>query len=211
MLVVVHQSHWYNEFMIRKLLANKQPLTSNLELLRVSISLLSNTLTLGRLRDRSYDVHKDFLMQVILYGIPSASVLASALQEQQRTCHPFPPSISRAEIIRMLSVLISHLETAAHLDSSSARPGEANYNLCRKACKAFTRVMDNVLDPQKPRSNGEGITPTSHDDNIDVELGLDLDIFAAPGLEAFEGMDFSSLGNGDDGGIDWGIMAQWTL
>lgn len=205
MLVVIHQTHWYNEFMIRQLLAHKHPLTSNLELLRVSISLLSSTLTLGRLRDLSYDVHKDFLMQVILFGIPSASVLASALQEQQRTGHPFPPTISRSEIIRMLSVLISHLDAAAHVDSSSARPGEANYDLCRKACKAFTRVMDNVLD-LKPRSDS-GITPNSAD--LDRDLSLDLDSFAAPGLEAFEGMDFST-GMGDDG-IDWAFMAQWAL
>ncbi|KAF2646414.1 hypothetical protein P280DRAFT_544778 [Massarina eburnea CBS 473.64] len=213
MLVVVHQTHWYTEFMIRKLLAHTQPLTSNLELLRVSTSLLSNTLTLGRLRDWHYDVQKDFLMQVILFGIPSASILASALQEQQRTTLPFPPSISRAEIIRMLSVLISHLEAAAHLDSSNARPGEANYNLCRKACKAFTKVMDNVLDP-KPKE-GSDIAPTSADLDLDLDLGLDLDIFAAPGLEAFEGIDFSGVselgGGGGDDGIDWGTMVQWTM
>lgn len=201
MLVVVHQTHWYNEFMVRKLLDQKQPLTSNLELLLVSTWLLSSTLTIGTIRDRTYDIHKDFLIQVILFGIPSASVLATALQEQQRTGQPFPPSISRAEIIRMLSVLISHLDAAAHLDSSSARPGEANYNLCKKACKAFTKIVDNILDP-KPKGETE-ITPTS----ADLDLGLDLDAFAAPGLDAFEGMD---LATGDEG-IDWGAMAQWDF
>lgn len=206
MLVVVHQTHFYNEFMIRKILAQKETLTSNLELLRVSTTLLSNTLTLGRLRDRNYDVHKDFMLQIILFGIPSASILAIALQEQQRTGHAFPPSISRAEVIRKISVLISHLDVAVHMDSSSARPGEANYNLCRKACKAFTRVIDNILDP---KVRGEvGITPTSVD--AELEFGLDLDTFAAPGVDAFEGIDYAAAAMEEDG-INWGAVSQWTL
>jgi hypothetical protein len=200
MLVIAHQTHWYNEFIIRKLLDQGQtPITSNLELLRVSTSLLSTTLTLGTIRDRLYDIHKEFLVEVILCGIPSASVLATALQEQQRTSAPFPPSVSRAEMIRMLSVLISHLEAAEHLDSSSARPGEANYNLCKKACKAFTRIVDRVLEPR-----AEEITPNA----VEAELDFDLDMFTAPGLDAFEGMEFAA---GDDGSIDWGAMTQWTL
>lgn len=200
MLVIAHQAHWYNEFIIRKLLDQGQtPITSNLEMLRVSTSLLSTTLTLGTIRDRLYDIHKEFLIEVILCGIPSASVLATALQEQHRTNTPFPPSISRAETIRMLSVLISHLEAAEHLDSSSARPGEANHNLCKKACKAFTKIVDRVLEPR-----AEEVTPST----ASMELDLNLDMFTAPGLDVFEGMEFAT---GDDGSVDWGAMTQWTL
>jgi len=32
MLVSIYQMHWYNEFMIQKLLEHKQPLTSNTKL-----------------------------------------------------------------------------------------------------------------------------------------------------------------------------------
>ena len=200
MLVISHQTHWYNEFMVRKLLDQGQiPITSNLELLSVSTSLLSTTLHLGTIRDRLYDIHKEFLVAVVLCGIPSASVLATALQEQHRTNAPFPPSISRAETIRMLSVLISHLEAAAHLDSGSARPGEANYNLCKKACKTFTKIVDHVLEPR-----AEQYTPNA----TDTELDLNLEMFSAPGLDAFEGIEFAG---GDDGSIDWGAMTQWTL
>ncbi|KAF1971082.1 hypothetical protein BU23DRAFT_472110 [Bimuria novae-zelandiae CBS 107.79] len=200
MMVIAHQTHWYNEFIIRKLLDQGQtPITSNLELLRVSTSLLSTTLTLGTIRDRLYDIHKEFLIEVILCGIPSASVLATALQEQYRTNAPFPPGISRPETIRMLSVLISHLDAAAHLDSSSAGPGEANYNLCKKASKAFTKIVDHVLEPR-----AEQVTPCT----TDTDLDLNLDLFSAPGLEAFEGMEFVA---GDDANIDWGAMTQWTL
>jgi hypothetical protein len=96
----------------------------------------------------------------------------------------------------MLSVLISHLDSEAHRENSSARPREANYVLCRKACKTFTRIVDNVLEPKQ------------RDDTLsaaDPDLGMELDLFTAPGLDAFEGMDFTA---GDDG-VDWGAMAQW--
>ena len=167
--------------------------------LRVSTQILSITLTLGTIRDRSYDIQRDFLTALVLFGIPTASVLASALQDQQRTGLPFPPAVSRAETIRMLSVLIAHLESTAHLENSSARLRGANYDLCKKACKTFTRIVDNVLEPR--RRDEAGITPATSD----PDLGLPLDLFAAPGLDAFEGVDF---GAGDDG-IDWGSMAQF--
>jgi hypothetical protein len=208
MLDGVHCTHWYNEFMIQKLL-DSGSLTLNTALLSVSIDLLSNTLTLGTVRDRRYDVHRDMLHCILLFGIPAASVLATALREQHQTGQQFPAEISRAEIIRMLSVLISHLDAAAHVENSGARQGEANYNLCRKAAKIFTKVIDTVLD-SKP---AEGITPTS--DQLGLDLGLDL--FSGPGLDGFEGLEFSGLGmgpgadgNGNDIAIDWGALGQWS-
>ncbi|PSN66092.1 hypothetical protein BS50DRAFT_588856 [Corynespora cassiicola Philippines] len=196
MLIVVHLTHFYNEFMIQKLLDHGL-LTANAPLLRVSMDLLSNTLALGAIPDRSYDIYRDFVGVVLLFGIPSASVLATALKEQHHTGESFPPTISRAEIIRMLSVLISHLETAAQIDTSGARKGEANYDICRKAAKMFTKVIDAVLD-NKPQAT---ITPTSSD----LELGLNF--FNAPGLDGFEAMEFAPT----DDGIDWGAFAQWTI
>ncbi|CAN9292163.1 unnamed protein product [Alternaria alternata] len=210
MLCIVHLTHWYNEFMIQKLL-DYSPLTLNAALLRVSVDLLSNTLTLGTIRDRSYDVHRDMLNALLLFGVPAASVLANALREQHRTGQQFPAEISRAEIIRMLSVLISHLDAAAHMENSGARHGEANYNLCRKASKIFTKVIDTVLDSKFV----EEITPASDQQTLD----LDLDLFSGPGLDGFEGMEFPGLGMGlgtsgsgnlTDAAVDWGALGQWN-
>jgi hypothetical protein len=210
MLCIVHLTHWYNEFMIQKLL-DYSPLTLNAALLRVSIDLLSNTLTLGTIRDRSYDVHRDMLNALLLFGVPAASVLATALREQHRTGQQFPAEVSRAEIIRMLSVLISHLDAAAHIENSGARHGEANYNLCRKASKIFTKVIDTVLDSKFV----EEITPASDQ----LGLDLDLDLFSGPGLDGFEGMEFPGLGMGlgtngsgnfTDAVADWGALGQWN-
>ena len=216
MLVVIHLNHWYNEFMIQKLL-DYTPLTSNTAMLRVSMDLLSNVLVLGAIRDRTYDIHRDLLQSILLYGIPSASVLATALKQHQRMNPPtpFPQGISRAEIVRMLSVLISHLDAAAHLENSGARAGEANHNLCRKASRIFTRVIDQVLDPVQSDvtpANSEGLEV-----GIEGEMGLDL--FGVPGLEGFEGVEFTGLmgvggvgfEGGGAGGVDWAALGQWTL
>lgn len=207
MLVVIHLTHWYNEFMIQKLL-DYTPLTSNLAMLRVSIDLLSNVLALGAIRDRTYDVHRDLLNCILLFGVPSASVLATALRQQHRTGQPFPPSISRAEIVRMLSVLISHLDASAHLENSGARAGEANYNLCRKASRIFTRVIDTVLDSQQAE-----VTPSSEALDLGIEGEMGLDLFGVPGLDGFEGMEFAGMvGSAEQGmGVDWGALGQWTL
>ncbi|RMZ71128.1 fungal specific transcription factor [Pyrenophora seminiperda CCB06] len=205
MLCIVHLTHWYNEFMIQRLI-DYSPLTLNTALLRVSIDLLSNTLTLGTVRDRLYDVHRDMLNGMLLFGIPAASVLATALREQHLTGQQFPAEVSRAEIIRMLSVLISHLDAAAHMENSGARHGEANYNLCRKGSKIFTKVIDAVLD-SKPV---EEVMPVS--DSMGQNLGLDL--FSGAGLDGFEGMDFPGLGmglwNGNDMGTDLGTLGPWN-
>jgi hypothetical protein len=219
MLTIVHLTHWYTEFMIQKLL-DYTPLTANTPLLRVSIDLLSNVLTLGTVRDRSYDVHRDSLHCILLFGVPAASVLATALREQHSTGQSFPPDISRSEIVRMLSVLISHLDAAAHLENSGARQGEADYNLCRKASKIFTKVIDAVLDSRAGSSVG-GSEQTPNSDNLGLDFNFD--VFSGPGLglDGFESLEFSSLGplglSGNMGsgqvgeGIDWGAVGQWSL
>jgi hypothetical protein len=202
MLLVVHMTHWYNEFMVQKLL-DYQPLTLNTGLLRVSMDLLANVLTMGSMRDRTYDAHRDLLLCILLYGIPSASVLATALREQHATGQSFPAGISRSEIVRMLSVLISHLDAAVHLENSGARQGEANYTVCRKASKIFTRVIDAVLDTRP----SEAVLANA------TGLDLGLDFFSAPGLDGFDSFEFSGLGLGPTGSdvVDWGVMGQWTM
>lgn len=194
-LVYIYLTHFYNEFMIQKLL-DSQPLIQNVALLRVSMDLLSTTMALSVIRDRAYDMTRDFFHAVLLFGIPSGSVLATVLQEQHRTGQHFPDFMTRSEIIRTLSVLISHLDTAARLDSG-ASPGDGNYNHCRKAAKTFTRVIDTVLNakPDVPPSG--------------AEMSLNLDMFTAPGLDGFDGMDLGSGGLAD--GFDWGAIGQWTL
>lgn len=220
MLVVIHLTHWYNEFMIQKLL-DYTPLPANAAMLRVSVALLANVLALAAMRDRTYDVHRDLLHCILLYGIPSAGVLATALRQQSATPNvAFPTGVSRSEIVRMLSVLISHLDASAHVENSGARAGEANYNLCRKASRIFTRVIDQVLDPKvvDAPTSSERLDLGVEGEDLGIEGEMGLDLFGVPGLEGLESMEFAGLaGNawlesgGMGVGVDWGALGQWTL
>ncbi|KAF2113030.1 hypothetical protein BDV96DRAFT_497104 [Lophiotrema nucula] len=197
MLVNIYLNHLYNDWLIYKLL-DKQTLMQNEALLKNSVDMLSTALQLGQIRDRTYDFHRDFMYTILLYGIPSGSVLATALQEQLQSGQPFPSSISRSEIVRLLSVLISHLDIGSCNSGSSTANG--NDSLCRKAAKTFTRVIDAVLDP-KP------VAPVEFED-----INVDLDFFAGPPLEGFDNFNFNFMG---DGGlydtVDWTVAGQSTL
>lgn len=119
------------------------------------------------------------------YGLPSGSILVTALQEQSATGESFPSSITRSEIIRNLSVLISNLE-------SVARPVDGNYAICRKAAKTFTRLLDDVLDP-KPSA----ITHNS----------LDIGVMDSPGLGDLGSIDMMEMFEN----MEWGGGGQWTF
>jgi hypothetical protein len=196
--------------MVQKLL-DRPPLVSNTALLRVSIDLLTTCLTLGRIHDRNYDFNRDFLYTILIIGIPTGSVLVSALQAHHKTSRPFPPSISRAEIIRTLSVLIMHLDTAARFDTRS----DTNFDLCVNASRMFTRIIDAVLDPAPQTAVAVvGAEEVASGGNLDLDLDLDLDlglnVFGAPVLtEGFGGME-GMVGSLYDG-VDWGAMGQWTF
>jgi hypothetical protein len=248
MLVVVYLTHFYNEFMIQRILlasatasataaasaGGPSPTASSSEsvpvsvtthapLLRVSTALLSASLTTGVSRDRTYDVHRDFLGVVVYFGIPSASVLASALQEQHNTGGYLPAGISRAEIIRLLSVLISHLDVLGKMDRG-AKMVDGNYSLWSRAAGVFTRVIDTVLDErpvvQMHGNPGAGVggggdgegdgnfvaagtgagtcmiganAPAPAPMDMSLDLDLDLDMFGGLGM----GMGMDALGGMD--------------
>ncbi|KAF2733558.1 hypothetical protein EJ04DRAFT_513067 [Polyplosphaeria fusca] len=206
MLVNVHLYFLYNEFMIQKLLTDAQRFPPNTALLRVCTDMLSIALVLAQVRDRSYDIHRDVMHTVVLYGIPTGAMLATALKQQHASGTPFPAGISRSEIIRMLSVLINHLDTAAHLDSG-ARPGDGNYNICRKYAKTFTRMIDAVLDagPAAAATASETTASTSAADLQDLSLDLDFDFLGGTAMDGFEGFDL--IGGGLYDNADWGAAA----
>ncbi|KAI9745718.1 MAG: hypothetical protein M1818_001254 [Claussenomyces sp. TS43310] len=79
-----------------------------------------------------------------------SGALITALQNQARGVQPLPPTVSQSELIRKLSVFVSDLEWVA-------RPGDGNYDLCKRAHKAFSDILDEVLDvrPLQGSSNVE--------------------------------------------------------
>ncbi|KAJ6178597.1 hypothetical protein N7519_009058 [Penicillium mononematosum] len=174
MMIISYLAYLYNDFLIQRLIAGKNNPRGNTELLAVSADILSTVLTLGMQREQMIDLRPDFAWTVLLYGFPSASLLIKALQHQKRTGEPFLYEGSRSALIRNLSVFISHLE-------SIVRPDNANYALFQRASQLFSRIIDEILEPQS-------ILP---DSNLEDTSGFDFDpMIEVDGLDLFNNMDF---------------------
>ncbi|KAJ5520375.1 hypothetical protein N7463_000828 [Penicillium fimorum] len=189
MLIISYLAYLYNDFLIERLIAGKNNPRGNKALLSVSADILSTVLTLGMQREQMVDLRPDFAWtvrtitnhsllpilisgewQILLYGFPSASLLIKALQHQKRTGEPFLYEGSRSALIRNLSVFISHLE-------SIVRPDSANYALFQRASQLFSRIIDEILEPQSilPDSNLGDTSPFDFDPMIEVDS---LDLFS---------------------------------
>ncbi|KAA8651714.1 uncharacterized protein ATNIH1004_000610 [Aspergillus tanneri] len=145
MLSVSYLAYLYNEFLIQRLLVQHDPEAQS-ALLDVSSTILSTVLSYGIQREHIFDIQRDFIWTVLLYGFPSAGVLIKALQNQARTGHPIPYTGSRSRLIRDLSVFVSHLD-------AMARPGIANHELFGRASKVVSSIIDEILEP-RPVSSG---------------------------------------------------------
>ncbi|OQE37393.1 hypothetical protein PENCOP_c010G04903 [Penicillium coprophilum] len=168
MMIISYLAYLYNDFLIQRLIAGKSNPRGNTALLSVSAEILSTVLTLGTQREQMVDLRPDFAWTVLLYGFPSASLLIKALQHQKHTGEPFLYEGSRSALIRNLSVFISHLETIV-------RPDSANYALFQRASQLFSRIIDEILEPQSilPDSNLGDTSAFDYDSMIEVD-GLDL-------------------------------------
>ncbi|KAJ5555325.1 hypothetical protein N7461_003795 [Penicillium sp. DV-2018c] len=173
MMIVSYLAYLYNDFLIQRLLAGKNNPRGNTALISVSARILSTVLKLGTQREQMVDLRPDFTWTVLLYGFPSASLLIKALQHQKRTGEPFLYDESRSALIRNLSVFISHLE-------SIVRPDNANYALFQRASQVFSKIIDEVLEPQSVPESDLGNTSL-----------LDFDpMIEGDGLDLFNNMDF---------------------
>jgi hypothetical protein len=174
LLTVSYLAYLYNDFLIQRLLAGKKNPRGSTALLSVSAGILSSVLTIGAQREQMVDIRPDFTWTILLYGFPSASLLIKALQHQKRTGEPFLYEGSRSALLRNLSVFISHLETIV-------RPDNSNYALFQRASQVFSKIIDEVLEPQ--------------DTIVDTEISdaslFDFDqMIPVDGLDLFNTMDF---------------------
>ncbi|KAJ5584600.1 uncharacterized protein N7459_004400 [Penicillium hispanicum] len=174
MSMTVYLAYLYNDFLIQRLLAGKSNPRGNTALLSVSAEILSTVLILGTQREQMVDLRPDFTWIVLLYGFPSASLLVKALQHQKRTGEPFLYEGSRSALIRNLCVFVSHLETIV-------RPDNGNYALFQRASQVFSKIIDEVLEPQDTAVDS-GMTD-------DAFVGYD-QMIAADDLELFNTADF---------------------
>lgn len=140
MLLSVYLDYLNSEFHIQRLLS-KYSEAATLALLNTSNQMLTAVMVLIKQHSLAHELQRDYAWLVLFYGVSSAGVLAAELSRSSRTNQPFPPSMSRPEVIRNLSVLISYLEWVT-------RPGDGNYAACSEASKMLARILDEALDPQ---------------------------------------------------------------
>lgn len=99
-------------------------------------------------------------IQVLTYGVPSASVLLLEFLRQSHEPGPHNVPLPRAELIRNLSVFVSLL-------SRFAVPGHGNYNTCKQAERKLAHILDRVLDPQPVQQHVVDDCTSSLDDFLD--------------------------------------------
>ena len=134
--------------------------------------------------------------KVLFYGVSTAGVLAAELKRCAQNGLSLPGSLSRSELIRNLSVLISYLEWVT-------RPGDGNHAACSEASKMLARILDdalvlqsNVEQPRQPvlEPSKNGAVLTLEDDNMMLNqddcdtLPVDSEAF----LEWFDSVDWNN-------------------
>ena len=152
------------------------------------------------------------LEKILMYGLPGAAVLSTALQNgPSKSKADFPPEVRRSQVIRNLSVLVSRLET-------TTSPDNANHAFCMQASRAIACVLDSILDhttQSLPSTNSE----TSHSlDTITPPMSTEAQPADLPNGEAshaeyndlddFNAFDFNTWALN----VDFGAAnSQWNI
>jgi len=118
-------------------------------LLEICMKLLSTVLVLNKQRNQTYSVQRHYASLILFYCLPSAGVLALELRRCTLENVPLPSTVSRADLIRNLSVLISCLD-------SVILPGDGNHRLCSELNKMLSLVLDEVLNHQPAANEDPG-------------------------------------------------------
>lgn len=117
-------------------------------LLEVSMRLISAVMILNKHRSQPYSIQRHFPTIILFYCLPSACLLALELRRCTLQNVPMPETVSRADVIRNLSVLISCLEWVI-------LPGDGNHRLCSELNKMLALVLDEVLNYQPPANESQ--------------------------------------------------------
>ena len=184
-------------------------------LLRISRSQLSTALRIIALSDQILDMHSNIswfvsfmlswkssfrmliVTKILYYGLPGASILAVELLKQttqlQNPSDRYLDLIPRAEVIRNLSVLVSHLDRAVRFE-------DGNSNSCKWAHRVLNCILDQIIDPQHHHSVTENAQEHLVVDNAAILASaaadrdpLDIDQFLTWVEEADWNYDISAI------------------
>lgn len=147
-MVSSYLDYLHLEFQMQRIM-RRQTQTAVPALLEISMKLLSTVLVFNKQRNQTYSVQRHYPSIILFYCLPSAGVLALELRRCTLENVPLPSTVSRADLIRNLSVLISCLE-------SVILPGDGNHKLCSELNKMLALVLDEVLNYQPAANENQG-------------------------------------------------------
>ncbi|KAF2832064.1 hypothetical protein CC86DRAFT_390249 [Ophiobolus disseminans] len=154
------QTHAQIQRMLHRLTQEALP-----ALLEVSLKLLSTSLVVTKPNNGGYETRRHFAIIILFCCFPAAGVLALELRRCTLEGKTLPSTVSRADVIRNLSVLTSSLEWMV-------LPGDGgNHKLCSELNKMLALVLDEVLNYQPAVPN---------------EQNGDIDFLAASGNGFFD-------------------------
>lgn len=189
-LIAAYLEYLHMHFQTQRLL-HRQTQDALPALLEISMKLLTTSLVLTKPNNGVYETRRHFPTVVLFCCFPATGVLA--LELRRCTIHgiPLPSTVSRADIIRKLSVLTSCLE-------SIALPGDGNHQLCSELNKMLALVLDEVLNYQPPSNGGQGNVAGMTDSGLGPEF---FDLPLVDGMEPIptEAEDF----------LNWLDNAAW--
>lgn len=190
-MIGAYIEYLHMDFQIQRLW-RRQTQTALPALLEISMKLLSTVLIFNKRRNQEYEVQRHFATLVLFYCLPSAGVLALELRRCTLENVPLPSTVSRADIIRHLSVLISCIEWAI-------MPGDGNHKLCSELNKMLALVLDEVLNYQPPAND-------TQEDGTSAALGtMGPGFFDIPMIDGMEPIPTES-----EDFLNWLDNANWN-
>ncbi|KAF2134333.1 hypothetical protein P153DRAFT_331434 [Dothidotthia symphoricarpi CBS 119687] len=147
-LITVYLEYLHMHFQMQRLL-HRQTQDALPALLEVSLKLLTTSLVITKPNNGIYEIRRHFPTVILFYCFPAAGMLALELRRCTIDGVPLPNTVSRADVIRKLSVLTSCLE-------GIVLPGDGNHKLCSELNKMLALVLDEVLNYQPPANSGQG-------------------------------------------------------
>jgi hypothetical protein len=142
-MISSYLEYLHMEFSMQRLL-RRQTEAAIPAMLEFSMKLLSTVLVFNKQRQQAYSIQRHFPTIMLYFCLPSAGVLALELRRCTLENRPLPGTVSRADVIRNLSVLISCLEWVV-------LPGDGNHRLCKELNQMMALVLDEVLNYQPPQ------------------------------------------------------------
>lgn len=146
-MISAYLEYLHIEFQVQRII-RRHTQTAVPALLELSMKLLSTVLIFNKHRKPGYGIQRHVPTIILFHCFPSAGVLALELRRCTLENVPLPGTVSRADIIRNLSVLISCLEWVI-------LPGDGNHKLCSELNKMLAMVLDQVLNHQPPPTSAD--------------------------------------------------------